>query len=151
MIAPLRLVIVGDGPERDNLEKLADDLDIADRTLFVGRQRSPETFLEQLDIFALTSDTEQMPYCLIEAMAAGLPVMATDVGDVKSMLPGANQVFVAKPDDTMAQRASLACLIGRPEVRRSLGELNRKHAKKHFDRDVMLNQYIDLFASLLPA
>ncbi len=148
---PLRLVIVGDGPERCNLETLASDLGIADRTLFAGQQRSPETFLEQLDIFALTSDTEQMPYCLIEAMAAGLPVMATDVGDVKSMLPGANQAFVAEPADTTALSASLACLIERPELRRTLGELNRQHAEQHFDRDAMLNQYIDLFASLLPA
>ncbi len=99
---PVRLIIVGDGPERLSLETRARDLGIHDHVLFAGHQRSPEQFLEQLDIFALTSDTEQMPYCLIEAMAAGLPVIATDVGDVRSMLPEANQAFVAAPTDSSA-------------------------------------------------
>jgi len=147
----IKLVIVGDGPERKNLEALAHDLEIADQTLFVGHQRSPEQFLEQLDIFALTSDTEQMPYCLIEAMAAGLPVIATDVGDVKSMLPEANQAFVASRDDVPALIAQLKHLIEQPSLRHTLGELNRAHAQQHFDRDSMLTQYVDLFASLLPA
>lgn len=148
---PLRLIIVGDGPERPNLERLAKDLGIDDQTMFVGQQRSPEQFLEQFDIFALTSDTEQMPYCLIEAMAAGLPVMATDVGDVKSMLPEANQAFVAAPNDTAALIAQLRRLIERPDLRQALGKLNQQHARQHFDRKAMLNQYIDLFSSLLPA
>lgn len=148
---PLRLIIIGDGPERPRLEALANDLDITEQTLFTGNQRSPEHSLSQLDIFALTSDTEQMPYCLLEAMAAGLPVLATDVGDVKSMLPDANQAFVAAPTDAAALAIQLVHLIERPELRRTLGDLNREHALKNFDREVMLSHYIDLFASLLPA
>jgi len=147
---PARLVIVGDGPERQNLEALSRDLGIDGDTQFVGQQQAPEQFLEQFDIFAMTSDTEQMPYCLIEAMAAGLPVLATDVGDVKAMLPKENQAFVAKPSDTQALTMQLTCLIERPDLRCSLGKLNRDHARLHFDREVMLNQYIDLFSSLLP-
>ncbi|MGI9491023.1 MAG: glycosyltransferase family 4 protein [Geminicoccaceae bacterium] len=150
-VQPVRLVIVGDGPERENLEALASDLSIAERTLFVGHQRSPEEFLEQLDIFALTSDTEQMPYCLIEAMAAGRAVIATDVGDVKSMLPEANQAFVAAADDMPALTAQLKHLIEQPALRHRLGALNREHAQQHFDRESMLTQYIDLFKNLLPA
>ena len=148
---PTRLVIVGDGPERSALETLANELGIADQTHFVGEQPLPEQFLEQLDIFALTSDTEQMPYCLIEAMAASLPVMATDVGDVKSMLPEASQAFVAAPSNMSALIACLSRLIERPALRETLGILNRKHARQHFDRKVMLKQYIDLFSSLLPS
>lgn len=145
----IRLVIVGDGPERKNLEAMAHDLDIVDQTLFVGHQRSPEQFLEQLDIFALTSDTEQMPYCLIEAMAAGLPVIATDVGDVKSMLPDASRAFVAARNDMPALTSQLKHLIETPMLRRTLGELNRAHAQQHFDVKSMLSEYVDLFASLL--
>lgn len=147
---PVRLVIIGDGPERPLLESLASDLGIAETTVFTGEQPLPEQFLQQLDIFALTSDTEQMPYCLIEAMAAGLPVTATDVGDVKSMLPKASQAFVADPSDDATLRACLKRLIKRRELRHTLGALNRDHAKQHFDRDVMLSRYVDLFSSLLP-
>lgn len=148
---PVRLIVVGDGPERPSLEALASELGIDDRTTFVGHQRSPERFLEQLDIFALTSDTEQMPYCLIEAMAASLPVIATDVGDVKSMLPATNQAFVAAPSDEPALAPLLKQLIEQPELRHELGALNRAHAHQHFDHKAMLSRYIDLFASLLPA
>lgn len=148
---PTRLIIVGDGPERSKLCSLANELGIADQTLFTGEQPLPEQFLEQLDIFALTSDTEQMPYCLIEAMAAGLPVTATDVGDVKLMLPEASQAFVAAPSNTTALIACLKRLIERPALRQTLGVMNRKHAHQHFDREVMLSRYIDLFSSLLPS
>lgn len=148
---PARLVIVGDGPEREKLEALSRDLGIDGDTEFVGQQRAPEQFLEQFDIFALTSDTEQMPYCIIEAMAAGLPVLATDVGDVKAMLSEENQAFVAAANDTQTLAMQLTCLIERPDLRCSLGELNRDHAREHFDRKAMLNQYIDLFSGLLPA
>ena len=148
---PLRLVIVGDGPERRSLEGLAAGLGIADRTVFTGRQRTPEDVLSQLDIFAITSDTEQMPYCLIEAMAAGLPVVATDVGDVKAMMPAASQAFVATPDDEASLGTKLARLIARPTLRGSIGELNGKHARLRFDRRAMLDQYRDLFSRFLPA
>lgn len=148
---PLRLVIVGDGPERARLEALARSLGIDRRTVFAGQQQAPERFLEQLDIFALTSNTEQMPYSLIEAMAAGLPVVTTDVGDVKSMLPKESQAFVAAPDDMPALGAQLNHLIQQPDLRRTLGDLNRRHARQHFDRKTMLNDYVDLFSRLLPS
>ena len=148
---PLRLIIVGDGPERETLERLAGKLGIADRTQFTGDVTAPERILTQLDIFALTSDTEQMPYCLIEAMAAGLPVVATDVGDVGSMLPDANQPFIAPPKAEALLRAQLQRLVERPELRVTIGDLNRRHAKESFDRRAMLERYQQLFSNLIPA
>ena len=148
---PLRLIIVGDGPERETLEALAGKLGIADRTQFTGDVTAPERILTQLDVFALTSDTEQMPYCLIEAMAAGLPVVATDVGDVGSMLPDANQPFIAPPKAEALLRAQLQRLVERPELRVTIGDLNRRHAKESFDRRAMLERYQRLFSSLIPA
>src|SRR5581483_8307551 len=81
-----RLVICGEGPERPGLERLAESLGIADRVTFTGYLARPETVFAGLDIFAMSSDTEQMPYGLLEAMAAGLPAAATDVGDIKSIV-----------------------------------------------------------------
>ncbi|MGI9511228.1 MAG: glycosyltransferase [Geminicoccaceae bacterium] len=147
---PLRLILVGDGPERDKLEALAQELGIAGRTDFIGEVADPERVLAELDIFALTSDTEQMPYCLIEAMAAGLPVVATEVGDVGSMLPPANQPFIAPPNAEILLRTQLQRLVERPDLRATIGDLNRRHAKDSFDRKAMLERYRQLFAKIMP-
>ncbi|MEM7042292.1 MAG: glycosyltransferase [Pseudomonadota bacterium] len=148
---PVRLIIIGDGAERDDLEALAAELGIAERTRFTGELADPERALAQLDVFALTSDTEQMPYCLIEAMAAGLPIVATDVGDVASMLPTANQPFIAPPQAETLLAAQLKRLVDRRDLRRTVGDLNRQHARERFDRRTMLERYQDLFSSLIPA
>ncbi|MEZ5935056.1 MAG: glycosyltransferase family 4 protein [Alphaproteobacteria bacterium] len=147
---PLRLVIAGDGPERQALEAEADRLGIAARTSFLGAVAEPERILAQLDLFALTSDTEQMPYCLIEAMAAGLPLVVTDVGDVASMLPTANQPFIAPPEAETLLAAQLQRLVDRPDLRTTIGDLNRRHARERFDRRAMLERYHQLFSNLLP-
>jgi len=147
---PVRLVIVGDGPEREQLEALADSLGIGSQTRFVGEVNDPERIIKQLDIFTLTSDTEQMPYCLIEAMAAGLPVVATDVGDVASMLPTANQPFIAPPEAETLLTAQLQRLTERSDLRNTIGDLNRRHARERFDRRAMLERYHQLFSTLLP-
>ena len=147
---PIRLIIAGDGPEREMLESLSEELGIAGTTRFIGEVAHPERILAQLDIFALTSDTEQMPYCVIEAMAASLPVLATRVGDINSMLPAANQPFIAPPKAEAMLGAQLQRLIERPELRRTIGDLNRRHAKTSFDRRAMLERYQDLFSSLMP-
>jgi glycosyltransferase involved in cell wall biosynthesis len=146
----LRLVIVGDGPERGTLEALANDLGIEKAVCFTGEIANPEPVLKQLDIFALTSNTEQMPYCLIEAMAAGLPIVATDVGDVASMLSTANQPFVAPPEAEALLTTQLQRLIERPELRSTIADLNQRHARERFDRQAMLERYHRLFSNLLP-
>src|SRR3984885_1515032 len=82
---PARMVLVGDGEARGELEALADQLGIRDVVYFAGHSTAPETWLAACDIFALSSDTEQMPLSLLEAMATGLPAVCTDVGDVRAM------------------------------------------------------------------
>jgi len=147
---PLRLIIAGDGAERQALQALAESLGIAATTQFVGEVQDPERILAELDIFTLTSDTEQMPYGLIEAMAAGLPIVATNVGDVGAMLPAANQPFIAPPQAEALLGAQLQRLVERPDLRTMIGDLNRRHAKASFDRRAMLERYQGLFSTLIP-
>ena len=90
---PLRLVVAGDGGERGSLERLAAGLGIADRVIFTG-QVAPESVLGTFDIFAMSSDTEQMPNALLEAMAASRAIAAVDVGDVKSIVCEDNREFI---------------------------------------------------------
>lgn len=84
---PARLLIVGEGPERAALQALAQTLDVADDVTFTGYLSHPQDRLADMDVFALSSNTEQLPMALLEAMAHGVPVVATRVGDVPGMVP----------------------------------------------------------------
>jgi glycosyltransferase involved in cell wall biosynthesis len=141
---PARLVIVGDGPERAGLEALAAALGIAQCVSFLGHSADPAASYPGFDLFALSSDTEQMPIALIEAMAAGLPVAATDVGDVRRMLTEANAPFVVARDDA-ALAAGLAALLDNPALRGRIGAANRAKAIAAFDQERMFTAYAALF------
>ncbi|HTH17443.1 MAG TPA: glycosyltransferase, partial [Magnetospirillum sp.] len=132
-----RLVIVGGGPERERLEATVRRLRLEDNVLLLGPMAAPERVLSQLDIFALSSDTEQMPVSLIEAMASGLPVAACDVGDVRRMLPQDNWPYVVPPDAARLAE-SLRVLACTPDLRRRLGQANRAHAIASYDQAGMV-------------
>ncbi|MFL5288253.1 MAG: glycosyltransferase, partial [Rhodopila sp.] len=135
-----RLVIVGDGPERPALTALAAALGIADRVSFAGHQAETPDFYAQFDLFALSSDTEQMPLSVIEAMASGLSVAATDVGDVRPMLAAENAPFVTALDDA-ALAAAIAALAADPALRQRIGVANLAKARRDFDQAAMFAAY----------
>ena len=94
-----RLVIVGDGPQRAALEALARELGVAAVVEFAGYQACPLQWLQSFDLFALSSDTEQLPISMLEAMACGVPVVATRVGDVPDIMPRVASDAIAEADD----------------------------------------------------
>ena len=98
---PACLVIVGDGDERAALTALAAELGVSGLVTFTGHRDDTPSLYAGFDVFALTSDTEQMPLSLMEAMASGLPVVSTDVGDVRAMLASENLPYVGAGDDTV--------------------------------------------------
>jgi glycosyltransferase involved in cell wall biosynthesis len=144
---PARLVIVGDGPERVELEAAATALGVAGSVHFAGHMAATETAYRGFAVFALSSDTEQMPLSVLEAMAAGLPVAATDVGDVAAMLADENRPFVTALDDA-ALAAALAALLDRPEAAKTIGAANRARAARDYDEAVMVRGYADLFSAV---
>jgi glycosyltransferase involved in cell wall biosynthesis len=142
---PVRLVVVGDGPERAGLEDAARSLGIADRVVFAGFVPAPEKVAGLLDVYALSSDTEQMPNALIQAMAAGLPVAAVDVGDVRLNLSPANRPLVAPRGDEAGLAAALARLLGDASLRRTVGASNRAHVREHYGQERMFRAYRAVF------
>jgi len=145
---PARLIIAGDGPERSALESLAAELGIDHRVHFAGHVAQPAPLFKQMDIFAMSSDTEQMPLSLLEAMAAGLPVAATDVGDIRAMLAVANGPYVTALDDA-ALAASLRALLEQDRLRRTLGAANRVKAEQEFDQAKMFEAWAAVFDGTL--
>jgi glycosyltransferase involved in cell wall biosynthesis len=141
---PARLVIVGDGPERGTLEQLVASLDLSGRVLFTGHILDPASLYRAFDVFALTSDTEQMPMTVLEAMAAALPVVATDVGDIREMLAPENRAFIVPRDDRALADAFLT-LLRQPDMPRSVGAANRARAERDYDQEVMFQAYAELF------
>jgi glycosyltransferase involved in cell wall biosynthesis len=137
---PLRLIIAGDGRQRLSLERLAAELGIADRVIFTG-QVVPEAVLGTFDIFALSSDTEQMPNALLEAMAASRAIAAVNVGDVKNIVCEDNREFIVDRDDAGAFAEALTRLLCNPERRQALGYANRRRVVTEFSQERMFSAY----------
>lgn len=143
------LVIVGGGPERARLASAAEDLGVASRVVFAGPMPDPERILGLFDVFALTSDTEQMPNSVLEAMAAGLAVAATDVGDVRYMLAPENAEFVTPVEDEGALTASMTRLLGDRELCSRIASANQARVQSEFALDRMAEQYDLLYSGRL--
>lgn len=137
----MRLVIAGDGRERHALEAAAQDANLGERVVFTGFLDKPETAFANFDVFALSSDTEQTPNAVIQAMAAGLPVAALDVGDLKTMLPRENAERVVARGDEGGFTDLLRTLAEDPQLRARLGAANQKFAFDRFDEAQMFSSY----------
>ena len=138
------LLVVGDGPERAALESRR-----VPGVEFAGAQGDVAPFLDRMSVFAMSSDTEQMPISLVEAMASGLPVAATDVGDTREMLCEANRPFVTAPGDAAALARSLSALAADPALGAALGEANAEKARADYTLATMVARYDDLFRERL--
>ena len=139
---PARLIIVGDGPERPMLAALAGSLGVA--ADFTGALADPAATLAGFDVFALSSDTEQMPLSVLEAMAAGKPIAATAVGDVTAMLAEPNRPYAVPLDDD-ALNGALTDLVHDAALRARLGAANRARAVAVYDQRAMFDRWAALF------
>jgi glycosyltransferase involved in cell wall biosynthesis len=107
----LRLLVVGDGPERAALERLAAAVGLGGRAVFAGYRPHPEAYLRAMDVFALTSRSEGFPVALLEAWACGVPAVCTAVGGVPAVVePGTNGLLVP-PGDADAVAAAVGSLL----------------------------------------
>lgn len=142
----LKLLICGDGPERKDLEELARTLGIEDRVIFMGYSDKPESALAAMDIFGLSSRTEQMPLSVLEAMAAGIPIAGYAVGDVASMVSDDNVPFITdRTEGELLQ--SLSALVNDATLRTKIGRSNYDRVKSTYAEDEMYKAYKALFGS----
>lgn len=141
----LRLVIVGDGPEREPMQVKAAQLGLADRVIFTGYLPDPAPILSLFDIFAISSDTEQMPISVLEAMATRLPIAGVDVGDVRHIVSDANKKHIVERDaDRLG--AVFSRLVADPGLCQQIGDANRQHVEAVFDEATMVDTYARYFS-----
>ncbi|HVI99551.1 MAG TPA: glycosyltransferase family 4 protein [Sphingomonas sp.] len=145
----LRIVIVGEGPERAKIESTAELLGLSDRLHLPGFLPEPHRFVGLFDIFALSSRSEQFPISVIEAMAAGLPIASPSVGDVGQMVSEANWPYIAPHVDAVELRDMITLLAYDEKVRAGVGAHNRAKAQAEFDEGTMIARYAALYAEAI--
>lgn len=144
-----RLIIVGEGPESERIVAQARASGVSARLLLPGFLPDPAKWIGHFDIFALSSDSEQFPISLVEAMAAGRPAVATSVGDVLSIVSDDNRPLVVAPDDEAAFAAALESLVEQPKLRRAIGAANRAKALAEYDEQKMIAAYARLYGEAI--
>ena len=144
----LHLLIIGDGEERSQLESLAEQPPLKGRVHFTGHLEDPRAHLRATNIFALSSDSEQHPVALLEAMASSLPVVSTRVGDVEHILDESQHPYISPLEtDAGGLRSALRGLIIDESLRHNLGRKNARRVKEAFTHEAMLEQHAELWRS----
>jgi len=143
------LVILGEGPEREAIRGEALRLDVAHRVHMPGFVADPATAIGLFDLFALSSDSEQFPVSVVEAMAAGLAVASPDVGDVAAMIAEENRDFIVPSGDEAALAAAIGRLAGDAGLAGAIGRANREKAAADYDEARMIARYREVYARAL--
>ncbi len=141
---PARLIVVGDGAQRGELQALAQTLGVADDVEFTGYLRDPSVRLTDFDLFALSSDTEQLPIAMLEAMAVGMPVVATRVGDVGDILADVSPENLCEPQDG-AFAAALSLALEREPMWPGWARAGREKVQAAYARDLMTAHWKRVF------
>lgn len=145
----IRLVVIGGGDRESELRALAGELGIDERTRFLGVRRDVADLLPGLDVACLSSVHEGVPITLIEAMAAGLPVIATDCGAVRDLVVDGETGFVVPVGDADQLGERLVRLSGDDAARVRLGAHGRQRAEQHHDIGCTAAGYEDLLQQLI--
>jgi len=141
------LQIAGDGPLRARLEGFTRELNLANRVTFLGALPHTAQFLSQLDIFVLSSLNEGLPLSLLEAMAAGLPVVATRAGGTEEAAIDGQNAYLADPGDSKGLAQAMIRMAREPDLAR-MGAAGRQIVQDRFRIEQTWHEYHKLFLSL---
>jgi len=147
-ITQVEFVVVGDGPLRPELEREAADLGLAGRVCFLGDRRDIPAILASLDLTVLSSDSESLSNAVIESMAVGVPVIATNVGANSELLTEDRGILVPVGDEN-ALALAMEHLLKQGNLRVQMGEAGRSFALENFTVEQMRRRYEDLYTKLL--
>lgn len=145
----VHLVLVGDGPERVALEGLVDQLDLRQGVTMTGWSPEAPALMRSFDVLAVPSRWEGLPLVVLEAMLAGVPVIATPVGGVPDAVRHEQTGLLVPVNDAGALTAAIDRLAGDPDLRRRLAEAAADDARRRFTSEAMVTSYVALHDELL--
>lgn len=145
----VRLVIVGDGPERPSLERLIADLGLGDRVTLAGWRTDVRAYFEALDVFALSSRREGLPNVLLEAMAVGVPVVATSVNGVPAVVTDGVNGRLVPADDVSALAAALRDVMSNPAAAAGFVADGRRTVEGRYSFAARMKKLATLYDELL--
>lgn len=144
------LKIIGDGSERRSLEKLSQDLSIENFVYFVGHKENAWKYMQDLNVLVLPSLWEGLPNVIMEAMAVGLPVVATSVGGVPELIKNNETGFLVGPKDPKALAEKIEHVLNFSEVeKKKMGENARRAVEEKFSIEKMVSEHEGLYKKLM--
>jgi glycosyltransferase involved in cell wall biosynthesis len=147
--AGIKLLIVGDGNERARLERFAAESGLTSAIIFTGARNDVPRLLGAMNVFALPSLSEGMPITVLEAMAARLPVVATNVGALPELVEEGATGFLVTPQQDAAMAERLMRFYADRELAEAFGVSARGKVERDFSLDLMLRRYADIYLSVL--
>jgi N-acetyl-alpha-D-glucosaminyl L-malate synthase BshA len=144
-VLPCRLLMIGDGPDREGAQDRARALGLEGRVRFLGRQGDLVPLLQHCDVFVLPSETESFGVAALEAMACGVPVVASDVGGLSELVVEGEGGLLTPAGDVDAMARAVLSLLATPERREDAGRQARARAVTHFQDGPMLDAYEALY------
>jgi glycosyltransferase involved in cell wall biosynthesis len=142
-------VIVGEGPQRKNIERCARDAGVGGRLTLVGWSDDARSYLRRFDAFVLPSRFEGFPLVILEAMLAGVPVIATDVGSVSESVTDGDTGILVAPEDPAALAEAIRRVLADPELARRIGERGRQVALQRFTSRDMTESFERVYGRLV--
>jgi sugar transferase (PEP-CTERM/EpsH1 system associated) len=142
------LLIVGDGPERRTLEALVSELGLSSRIIITGFREDTHLFYGIMDVFLLTSFSEGTAMTLLEAMAAGLPCVVTNVGGNPEIVREGETGFIIPSGDESALTSRISLLLQDEDLRKKMGQAARKRFEENFTVDKMVREYEKIYDQL---
>jgi glycosyltransferase involved in cell wall biosynthesis len=140
-----QLLIVGEGPAEKSLRALSEQLGIASHVVFSGMRREIPQLLSMMDIFVLPSLYEGFGIAILEAMAAGKPVVASTVGGIQEFVVSGESGLLVPPGDSVALAGAIRQLLAQPEQAKAMGRRGQEHVRKHYSIESVVRQHEQLY------
>jgi len=145
----VRLIMVGDGPERSAVFYRAEQSGVSDNTIFVGKQGNIPDYLGVSDIFLLPSELESFGLAALEAQACELPVIATRIGGIPEVVSDGETGFLSEIGDVEKMAADTIKLLRDDDMRRAFGKRGREMAVERYSTEKIIPEYITFYENVL--
>ncbi|HZY64218.1 MAG TPA: glycosyltransferase family 4 protein [Edaphobacter sp.] len=144
-----RFILVGDGPDLEMLKMLAKELAIEESVTFAGRRQDMPAVYASLDVMVSSSRQEGLPMAILEGMASGLPLVATAVGDVSTLVREGSTGFLTRSEDVESIADGITKLLQNPELRKQFGAAGREVVRDEFSAGRMAKEYLRVYEKVI--